>query len=325
MLLSKLSGDKASWRWPFQREPVVGIFGLFLVLGWAACIVPVWQLRHRFEDFFFPQDFFLVIVLAHFLCHRGHTVWCGLLRTCAYRMLIGACNPMLTAVYLKPQTTTENKTGKNACRSSTPRAWCLRLSEPRAPSRLPRSYSTGVPVMPGGRPGWVGLLLPWGSNQMCFKGFLEPGCFLPYTVGHVGYSTPLINELRECREYSIDSNPALLRVVRAGCWRSLVPVPGSCSLTSVLYPRHLQPGVPTLIRPDNWSWARVVVCPGNQRGRQQGVSGPTMTSRALALALARPQLQLRYIPRSSTRSRVSDASIWRTRRLREQRREKERA
>lgn len=43
MLLSKLSGDKASWRWPFQREPVVGIFGLFLVLGWAACILPVYD------------------------------------------------------------------------------------------------------------------------------------------------------------------------------------------------------------------------------------------------------------------------------------------
>ena len=43
MLLSKLSGDKQSWRWPFQREPVVGIFGLFLALGWAACILPIYD------------------------------------------------------------------------------------------------------------------------------------------------------------------------------------------------------------------------------------------------------------------------------------------
>ena len=43
MLLSKLSGDKMSWRWPFQKESVAGSFGLFLLLGWAACIMPVYH------------------------------------------------------------------------------------------------------------------------------------------------------------------------------------------------------------------------------------------------------------------------------------------
>jgi hypothetical protein len=43
MLLSKLSGDKMSWRWPFQKENVGGVFGVFLVLGWAACILPVYH------------------------------------------------------------------------------------------------------------------------------------------------------------------------------------------------------------------------------------------------------------------------------------------
>jgi len=41
LLLAFLSRDRCSWRWPFQKEPVFGAFGLFLVLGWAACIKPV--------------------------------------------------------------------------------------------------------------------------------------------------------------------------------------------------------------------------------------------------------------------------------------------
>ena len=32
-----------SWRWPFQKEKIVGTFGLFLVLGWLACILPVYH------------------------------------------------------------------------------------------------------------------------------------------------------------------------------------------------------------------------------------------------------------------------------------------
>lgn len=43
MFLSKASGDRMSWRWPFQKEKVVGVFGFFLILGWAACILPVYH------------------------------------------------------------------------------------------------------------------------------------------------------------------------------------------------------------------------------------------------------------------------------------------
>lgn len=43
VMLSKLSGDRTSWRWPFQKENIVGVFGLFLLLGWAACILPVYH------------------------------------------------------------------------------------------------------------------------------------------------------------------------------------------------------------------------------------------------------------------------------------------
>jgi hypothetical protein len=46
MFLCLASGDKMSWRWPFQKERVLGTFGLFLVLGWAACIVPVYHATH---------------------------------------------------------------------------------------------------------------------------------------------------------------------------------------------------------------------------------------------------------------------------------------
>lgn len=43
VLLSKLSGDRMSWRWPFQKESVAGVFGLFVLLAAAACIVPVYH------------------------------------------------------------------------------------------------------------------------------------------------------------------------------------------------------------------------------------------------------------------------------------------
>ena len=43
MFLSKASGDRMSWRWPFQKENVFGVFGFFLILGWAACILPVYH------------------------------------------------------------------------------------------------------------------------------------------------------------------------------------------------------------------------------------------------------------------------------------------
>lgn len=43
MALSVLSGDKMSWRWPFQKERVFGVFGIFLIFGWAACILPIYH------------------------------------------------------------------------------------------------------------------------------------------------------------------------------------------------------------------------------------------------------------------------------------------
>ena len=43
LLLCVLSGDKMSWRWPFQKESVIGTFGLFLVLGWLVCILPIYH------------------------------------------------------------------------------------------------------------------------------------------------------------------------------------------------------------------------------------------------------------------------------------------
>ena len=44
LALSAASGDKMSWRWPFQKESVFGVFGLFLVLAWATCVVPVYHI-----------------------------------------------------------------------------------------------------------------------------------------------------------------------------------------------------------------------------------------------------------------------------------------
>merc|ERR1719453_2248644 len=43
LVLSHLSGDRMSWRWPFQKESVGGVFGLFLLLAWGACILPVYH------------------------------------------------------------------------------------------------------------------------------------------------------------------------------------------------------------------------------------------------------------------------------------------
>jgi hypothetical protein len=42
LLLCKLSGDRRSWRWPFQNDPFIGAFGLFLVLFWATSCIPVY-------------------------------------------------------------------------------------------------------------------------------------------------------------------------------------------------------------------------------------------------------------------------------------------
>ena len=43
MLLSALAGDRMHWRWPFQKESVLGVFGLFFTLAWAACILPMYH------------------------------------------------------------------------------------------------------------------------------------------------------------------------------------------------------------------------------------------------------------------------------------------
>lgn len=41
--LTRLSGDKASWRWPFHRERLFGTFGIFLFLGWLCCVLPTYH------------------------------------------------------------------------------------------------------------------------------------------------------------------------------------------------------------------------------------------------------------------------------------------
>ena len=43
LLLSVLSGDRMSMRWPFHEEKIVGAFGFFVVLAWLACILPVYH------------------------------------------------------------------------------------------------------------------------------------------------------------------------------------------------------------------------------------------------------------------------------------------
>eukprot|EP00656_Telonema_subtile_P037843 TRINITY_DN4224_c0_g1_i1.p1 TRINITY_DN4224_c0_g1~~TRINITY_DN4224_c0_g1_i1.p1 ORF type:complete len:272 (-),score=57.87 TRINITY_DN4224_c0_g1_i1:64-879(-) len=42
-LLCVASGDTMNWRWPFQKEKVLGAFGLFVVLGWLVCVLPVYH------------------------------------------------------------------------------------------------------------------------------------------------------------------------------------------------------------------------------------------------------------------------------------------
>ena len=41
--LSKLAGDKMNPRWPFQKERIFGSFGVFVLLGVAVCIVPIYH------------------------------------------------------------------------------------------------------------------------------------------------------------------------------------------------------------------------------------------------------------------------------------------
>ena len=41
MALCKLSGDSMSWRWPFQREQVAGVFGAFFVAAFLLCMYPM--------------------------------------------------------------------------------------------------------------------------------------------------------------------------------------------------------------------------------------------------------------------------------------------
>jgi hypothetical protein len=43
IVLSKLAGDKMNPRWPFQKEKIIGSFGIFVLLGVAVCIVPVYH------------------------------------------------------------------------------------------------------------------------------------------------------------------------------------------------------------------------------------------------------------------------------------------
>ena len=43
IILCALSGDRMSWRWPFHKERLFGTFGLFLVLGWIACVKPTYD------------------------------------------------------------------------------------------------------------------------------------------------------------------------------------------------------------------------------------------------------------------------------------------
>jgi len=43
LLLCILSGDRMSWRWPFHKERVFGGFGLFVLLGFFACVMPMYH------------------------------------------------------------------------------------------------------------------------------------------------------------------------------------------------------------------------------------------------------------------------------------------
>jgi sterol desaturase/sphingolipid hydroxylase (fatty acid hydroxylase superfamily) len=39
--------DKMNWRWPFQKERIIGAFGFFAVCGWFACLLPVYHFVQR--------------------------------------------------------------------------------------------------------------------------------------------------------------------------------------------------------------------------------------------------------------------------------------
>mmetsp|Transcript_50061 Transcript_50061/g.116836 ORF Transcript_50061/g.116836 Transcript_50061/m.116836 type:complete len:451 (+) Transcript_50061:117-1469(+) len=41
--LCHLSGDRLSWRWPFQKESILGQFGIFLTLGYLLVLLPVYH------------------------------------------------------------------------------------------------------------------------------------------------------------------------------------------------------------------------------------------------------------------------------------------
>lgn len=43
LLVCRASGDRVSWRWPFHKERLLGTLGAFLVLGWLACVLPVYH------------------------------------------------------------------------------------------------------------------------------------------------------------------------------------------------------------------------------------------------------------------------------------------
>lgn len=43
MLLCSAFRDRMSWRWPFHKEALVGTLGVFITLGWLACILPVYH------------------------------------------------------------------------------------------------------------------------------------------------------------------------------------------------------------------------------------------------------------------------------------------
>jgi len=43
LLCCALSSDRMSWRWPFHKEKIFGAFGLFIVLGFFACVMPMYH------------------------------------------------------------------------------------------------------------------------------------------------------------------------------------------------------------------------------------------------------------------------------------------
>ena len=43
LVLTRLSGDRMSWRWPFQKERLVGTLGGFLLLGWLTVLLPTYH------------------------------------------------------------------------------------------------------------------------------------------------------------------------------------------------------------------------------------------------------------------------------------------